>query len=246
VESPEDPIEQAEFTLPFTVDRPKAETVFRDWLKGLGWFRPSDLGSASRLESMRGLWWVGWVVDVDALVSWTADSDAGTGRADWAPHSGRVNMVLDDMVSSASRGFTEEETATLLESYDLSGESARPTETDADVVIEQFEVSRSHAREFVASEVERLVRQRLTRGVIPGNRFRNINAAVLARGLSTRRIGFPAWVVAYRYRKKLYRFVLSGQDPSCLMGGAPISVAKVVLSILGGIVGLLALLALVA
>jgi hypothetical protein len=243
LETPEDPLEQVEHTLPFTVDRVRAEAIFRDWLRGLGWFRPSDLRSRHRLESMRGLWWVGWVVDATALVSWTADSDAGTGRADWAPHSGRVTMTIDDMVSPASRGLTDSETERLLVSYDLSTAADEPVQSEDGAVVERFDVPRSHARRHVAAEIDRRVRSELVEGVIPGNRFRNVNAAVLARGVSTRRIGFPAWVIAYRYRRKLYRFVLSGQDPTCLMGDAPISAAKVVVAILGGIVGLLALLA---
>jgi hypothetical protein len=119
VEVPEDPIEQTEFFLPFTVDRATAESAYRRWLGGLGWFRPRDLVAASSLESVKPLWWVGWVFDSDATVSWTADSNAGARRADWAPHAGETGIEYRNVVVSASRGLTFEETDHLVSSYDI-------------------------------------------------------------------------------------------------------------------------------
>jgi hypothetical protein len=67
-----------------------------------------------------------------------------------------------------------------------------------------------------------------------------------ARRLVTRRLGFPAWVIAYRYRGVLHRCVLSGQDAACLVGDAPISVARVVLAVLAALLGVLGLAGLLA
>lgn len=245
VEAPEDPLEQAGWLVPFTVSRARAQEVFGEWLGSLGWFRPADLRSESRCESVQALWWVGWVFDVDVLVSWAADSDLGTGRADWAPHVGRTEMVFEDVVSPASRGLTEDEAVRLIESYDL--ETAVAGGLDGpDGSVERFEVRRSHARRHVASVISRLVEDRLRQGIIPGRKFRNVRAEVLARRLVTRRMGFPAWVIAYRYRGRLHRFVLSGQDPQCRVGDAPVSAGKVLLTILAAALGLMAILVLLA
>jgi hypothetical protein len=246
LEHPEDPLEQARLVLPFTVDRSRAEESFRQWQGSLGWFRPADLRSASRLESLRALWWVGWAFDVDSLVSWTADSDAGASRADWAPHAGQTELELDGIVVSASRGLTARETSRLLPSYDFGSARERGPGDDPEVVVEQFELRRAAARRHVRSELERLVAKRLQNGTIPGRRFRNIHTSVLARRLVTRRLGFPAWVIAYRYRSALYRCVLSGQDAACLVGDAPISVGRVLLAVLAAVVGCLALAGLLA
>lgn len=249
LELPGDPMEQAESVVPFTVDRARAEEVFRDWLGSLGWFRPADLRSASRLESMRALWWVGWVVSADALVSWTADSEVGAARADWAPHAGQTELQFEDIVVSASRGLTGEETACLLDSYDLSTARSMTTAGDADAVTEQFEVRRTVARRQVRSELRRLTAERLRNGVIPGRRIRNLHTSLLVSKLRTRRMGFPAWVIAYRYRGALHRFVLSGQDPACRLGDAPTSIARIAIAIaaaVGGLAVLIAMLALLA
>ncbi len=194
--------------------------------------------SASRLETMRPLMWVGWVFDAEAQVSWTADSDAATGRADWAPHAGQTRMHIDDVVGSASRGLTDQETIQLIGSYGLSTATAEPPDEPPDAVVEQFELPRSSARQRVRTLIRRLVAKRLQSGQIPGSRFRNLNTSIVLSGLTTRRVAFPAWVIAYRYRRRLFRFVLSGQDAECLMGEAPLSTAKIVLTILGAIAAL--------
>lgn len=244
VEVPEDPLEEAESFVPFAVDRPCAEAALGRWLGGLGWFRPSDLRTASRVESIRPLWWVAWAFDAEATVSWAADSDAGAGRADWAPHAGRQEMVFDGILVSASRGLTDAETAALEPSYGL--DSARPDHDGAPegVAVEAFDVPRSTARRRVLAAVEQLAGRRLTAGVIPGSRFRQVHTSILLRGLVTRRLALPAWVLAYRYRDRLHRAVISGQDEGRLLGTAPYSAPKIAAAVLLGVFALVVLLTL--
>lgn len=231
VEIPADPLEVAESFVPFAVDRGRAEAALRSWLGSLGWFRPGDLTATSRVESIRPLWWVAWAFDAAATVSWTADSDAAARRAEWSPHSGQLELTFDDLVVSASRGLAAAETTTLTPSYRL--EEARDDHHDAPVgvTIERFDVARSVARRQILGAIERTVEQRLRDGVIPGRKFRHVRTAILLRHLVTRRLALPAWVLAYRYRDRLYRLVLSGRDERVLLGSAPYSVLKIAATI---------------
>jgi len=242
VEVPEDPIEQTELFLPFTVVRAEAESAYRRWLGGLGWFRPRDLLAASSLESVKPLWWVGWVIDSDANVSWTADSDAGVRRADWAPHAGEAELEYRNVVVSASRGLTYEETDHLVTSYDIGSACGEPEGGGDAAVIERFDVQRSSARAQVMAMIERIAEHRLKRGHIPGTRFRNLHVSVLLRRLVRRRFAFPSYVLAYRYKGKLYRIVLSGQDDARILGSAPYSTARILLAVFGGLLAVATLL----
>jgi len=56
----------------------------------------------------------------------------------------------------------------------------------------------------------------------------------------TLRYAFPAYVIAYRYRGRLFRTVISGQDPTRILGRAPYSTWRIVGTI-GGILLALAL-----
>jgi len=226
VEHPADPMEEARFLLPFTVVRVQAEAAFRMWLHSLGWFRPGDLRTEARLETIQPLRWIGWVFDARADVSWAADTDHDTHRSDWAPHAGHTEITYDDVVVPASRGLTRGEISLLLPSYDLDTADGAVDLVD-DATLEQFDIPRSTARARLIEAVERVARRRLEERHLPGRRSRNLSVATVLRGLAARRFAFPAWVLAYRYKDRLYRTVLSGQDATCLKGEAPYSALRI-------------------
>jgi len=234
-----DPREQIESFVPFAVSHSEAKEAFKRWLSTLGFFRPSDLVSGATLESLQSIWWVGWSVDADALVSWTADSDFGKNRAKWAPHAGQAEMSFRRLLVPATRGLTRKETSFLAGTYRLDSAKPHPGLGGENTVIEQFEMVRSQARERVAAQIERMVRARVTGSCIPGTRFRKVHSSVLLRGLRTMRVAFPAHIIAYRYRGHLYRTVLSGQDDAAVMGSAPYSLFKIVGAIAVSFLGLL-------
>ncbi len=51
--------------------------------------------------------------------------------------------------------------------------------------------------------------------------------ATLLRGLNTRRLAFPAYIMAYSYRKRLYRAVISGQNADTMTASAPLSLVEI-------------------
>jgi hypothetical protein len=182
------------------------------------------------------------VFDADAIVSWAADSNHGSRRSAWAPHAGTATVVFDDILASASRGLAASEVDVLTRGYDLY--SARPNPQGADgATIEQFDVQRSHARKQVAQALEQMARQRVQQNEIPGTKFRKLQVSLVLQNLVTRRLSFPAYVMAYRYKGQLYRLVISGQDKTLLTGNAPYSQAKIAIVTLG-VVGLLAIIVL--
>ena len=238
VERPDDPLEEAHVLLPFTVDRPRARAAFRAWLGSLGWFRPGNLVSGTTLENLQALRWVGWVFDAHMTVSWAADTDRGAGRSDWSPHAGQVELEFDDVVVPATRGLTRRETDLLVSSFDLkSDDDAEDTVDDA--TVERFDVPRSAARKHLMEVSEALARKRVTANHIPGSRVRNLHTATMLRGLDTRRVAFPTWVFAYRYKDRLFRTVISGQDADCLVGEAPFSAAKITAAVVAAAAGVL-------
>lgn len=244
VEHPDDPLEDARQLIPFTVDRPQAESAFRAWLGTLGWFRPGDLVSSARLETIRPLRWVAWVFDAHATASWAADTDRDAQRADWAPHAGVAELEFDDVVVPATRGLSDAEATFLIPSYDLSWPPTRPDVVE-NAEVERFDVPRSTARRRLVAAVEELARKRLREGHVPGRRIRNLATSTVLRGLEARRAALPAWVLAYRYRGTLYRTVLSGQDPNRLLGSAPYSTTRILAAVAAGAALVLLLLALV-
>ena len=216
-----------------------AESALGPWFGGLGFLRPSDLRSTARVEGLKPIWWVGWVFDADALVSWAADSDAGSRRSAWAPHAGQTQLSFDRILVSASRGLSDDETTALVPSYRLDQGSVDAGNHEG-MLVEQFDVQRSEARGKILDAAAATAASRVQASEIPGNRFRNVHVELLLRGLKTRRCAFPAYVLAYRYRGNLFRAVVSGQDSSYVTGSAPYSFWKIALLLLGA-AGLVAL-----
>ena len=242
-----DPEEQIEQRLPFKVRLEQAMEIYREWISRQGFFRPFNLPSAARLESLHAIWWAGWVVNVSARATWTADSDTGAQKAKWAPHAGELQREFTGLIIPATRGLTADECAGLLHTYDVSGGASDGENRPAEAAVERFEMQRSFARATIVAAIQRLMERCIQAGEIPGRRFRNLHASIQLRKLGTRRVGFPAYVIAYRYRGKLFRTVISGQDGRCVIGEAPRSWGKLALAILAaalafaGLVGMLRL-----
>jgi hypothetical protein len=234
LENLEDPPEQVETFLPFTVKPQEAREALRRWLASLGWFRPGDLVSASRVDALKPLLFVAWVVDGDVLLSWTADSNVGGRKASWAPHSGETELAFDQLVVSASRGLAQDEVEALAPSYRVATGRDAPAPLDG-LVSEAFDVQRSQARARIVEGIEATAARKVEQGLCPGSSHRNVHVSALLRKLVTRRAALPAYVLAYRYKDRLYRAVVSGQDASFVTGKAPWSVAKLALVVLAGL-----------
>ncbi|WP_437785801.1 zinc ribbon domain-containing protein [Sorangium sp. So ce1097] len=234
LEQPVDPVEQADWLVPFGVTPEQADQALRQWMSTLGFFRPSDLGRAATVEGLHPLWWAGWIVNVDALVSWTADSNAGARRSPWAPHAGQTELPFRGLLVSASRGLSLDEARELGPRFRLdrtvpAAQRAGQQLGPPDAVVEQFDAQRSAARKILSERIADTAEEALRRGVIPGSTFRNVHVAVLLRALETRRVALPSYVLAYRYKGRSYRAVVHGQDAGCVTGAAPIAWGKVAL-----------------
>jgi len=234
VERVEDPIEQTGWWGNLSVDVNQAHGALQQWFGGLGFLRPSDLSQSASIEALKPLWWVAWVFDATASVSWTADSNAGSIRSAWAPHAGKCELQFDHIVVGASRGLSYQETSALIPGYQLNqGVNTAPQIEGA--VVEQFDVQRSEARGRIIDAATAIALQQMQAKQIPGTRHRNIKVELTLRGLRTRRCAFPAYVLAYRYRNKLYRAVINGQNASYVTGRAPYSFWKISAIIVGGL-----------
>jgi hypothetical protein len=240
IEQPVDPIEAARLRVPFTVDRAAAEAALRGWLGSRGWFAPRALAGDAVFESLTSLSWAAWLVNAEARVAWTADSDAGAQRSAWAPHAGEASLWFRDIVVPASRGLREVEARLLIPYYDLSrmvpvdrGVEGAPEAVSGampgampEAMIERFDAQRSAARRHVQDRIAALAQVRIEPR-IPGRRYRNVHVACLLERQTTKRIALPAWILAYRYRGTPYRAIVHGQRAEVVFGRSPIDWSKV-------------------
>ncbi len=243
IEQPIDPVEVASLRVLFAVDRESAVEALRSWLGNRGWFAPKTLRDEAVIETLQPLCWAAWSVDASAQVAWTADSDEGAHRSDWAPHAGQLAITLDRIIVPASRGLRADECAQLVPYYDLSrvvAIAADPELPEMPERIESFDAQRSAARRQIHDALEGVAKMRV-RSVIPGRRFRNIHISCLLEQQTTDRVALPAWVLAYRYRGTPYRAIVHGQQRQIVVGSSPVDRRKVAMLVLALAAAILAI-----
>lgn len=222
-----------EFLIPFAFDRAAAETHLRQWL-GSSFWHPNDLRAGAELTDLRAVYIPFWVFATHVSTHWTADSSQVPwgANASWYPVSGHRTGEYQDLWVPAGAGLNPAETNALFP-YDLR-EVVDPKEVDlADVLVEQFSLSRRYARPLAQQRLESFETAAVATS-IPGS-HRNVHVNCLMTGATSRPGLVPVYVLAYRYKGTLYRYVVNGQTGRST-GSSPVSLAKV-----GGVIGLAAL-----
>jgi len=210
--------------IPFELTFPEVETHFRQYLSR-SLFRPSDLLTEGTLVSARAVFVPCWAFSANTHTYWTADTDVlpPGSRGDWRPLFGEHRGRYDDMLIAASRVLREEEFRSI-GYFDFNrAQEIRPEILEKSFV-EVFTVPRKYARRWAVEEIHRLEADNCRRLYLSGN-IRNLRVNVRITHLTGRPVLLPVWVLAYRYRGKLYRFLVNGQTGQ-VGGEVPISWAK--------------------
>ena len=214
----------ADGVVPFVVTRDQAVATMRTWL-GQGFWRPGDLATEAAVVAMTPIYVPYWVFEADTHTYWTADSSQTPpgARADWFPVCGDHEGSYSGMLVGASGALTPAETAALCP-FDLST-AVPPDKVDlANITFERFTVPRKYARPMASQGLESLEKQACEQYV--AGKCRNLNVNVRIMNLASRPMLVPVWIMAYRYRDQVFRFLANGQTGRA-SGQAPVSYRKI-------------------
>lgn len=229
--------------IPFALSRDDAQRALRQWL-GTGYWRPGDLARTAQIENLQPVYVPYWVFEARTSTYWTADtSHAPAGsRSGWLPISGEHRGEYAGLMVGASGALTPAETNQIAP-FDLAS-AVTPDRVDLDnAIFEQFRVQRKYARPLAQAGLEQL-EAAACRPYVPGN-CRNLKVNVLLEGLTSEPVLFPVFVMAYRYRDQVFRFLVNGQTGRAT-GTAPTSWSKIAMVTAIVVLGVLAALAAVA
>jgi predicted RNA-binding Zn-ribbon protein involved in translation (DUF1610 family) len=215
--------------VPFQLDRQKAEATMRAWL-GRGFWRPGDLAQEANVVKMTPVYVPYWVFQATTHTYWTADTSQTPigARGDWYPLSGEHRGRYAGMLIGASGALTPRETAEICP-FDLAA-GRPPEEVDLEnVTVEQFSLLKKYARPLARQGLEQSEAETCESRYVPG-RARNVHVNVRIESMSSEPTLLPVWIMAYRYRDKLFRFLINGQTGRS-SGQAPISLTKILLAV---------------
>jgi hypothetical protein len=238
--------------LPFQVDQDQAVKLFRQWL-GRGFFRPNPVKKIAKdaRAKVQGVYLPFWTFDAYTSSQWRAEAgyyyyetesywatdDEGkrvrrtrqVQRVRWEPAAGFLPLSFDDVLvpaaTSLERDMVERvypfDTKALVP-YDpgfLSGWGAEAYTVDLrDAWVTGQEIIQGRVRQACAREV-------------PGDTQRNLRVDTAFSNMTYKHVLFPVWIASYRYRDKIYHFLVNGQTGE-VQGQAPISWIKVALVVI--------------
>jgi hypothetical protein len=224
--------------VPFRLSQDDAIAAMRSWL-GRGWFRPGDLSQQAAVVEMRPVYVPYWVFEAQTHTYWTADtSETPPGaRGDWYPVAGEHRGSYAGVLVGASGALSPAETSQICP-FDISA-GLPPEQVDLDnITVEQFAVPRKYARPLARAGVEQHEAETCQASYVPG-RARNVHVNVRIESLLGEPVLLPVWIMAYRYKDRVYRFLVNGQMGRAT-GTAPHSLLKI------GVAAALAILAALA
>lgn len=245
---------QPESVVPFGVARATAEERFKFWIAKL-WFRPSDLKHKAQIADLRGVYVPFWTFDCHVASSWTAQAgyyyyvtvsrtvtvngktetrQVQERRIRWESASGSRADRWDDHLVCASKGLPDDLAADV---SDFETSALRPYDAAflLGFLAESYAIDLRAAWDRAEAQITDAQTARCA-GDVPGDTHRFLRARHRVSETTFKHVLLPVWVAAFRYRDKVFRFLVNGQTGK-VAGNAPYSVWK----ILGLVVLILAL-----
>lgn len=207
--------------LPFNVSEAEAQQVLREAV-GKGFWRPPDLSEKAVITNMVPVYVPYWVFGADVFTYWTADTSQTPFGAsgDWYPLSGEHRARYQGVLVGASGALTPNETSQLCP-FDME-QAIDPAEADLEnFTVEQFNVARKYARPMAKSGLESLERRTIDAQYVPPS-SRNVKVNLRIHNMHSEPILLPVWIMAYRYKDELFRFLINGQSGKST-GQGPVS-----------------------
>ncbi len=231
---------------PFKVKQKEAIDAFNKWMKKL-WFLPSKTKEYAKPDKLQGIYTPYWTYDASTVTSYSGqrgddyqvnetytDSNGETKnrtvtKTRWTSVSGTVYLNFDDILIVGSKSLPQKQVNALkpwhlneLIPYDrkfLSGFKSEGYERD---VKQGFESAKSIMEPDIASKI---------RKDIGGDKQRINSKHIQYNNVTFKHVLLPIWVSSYRFKDKVYRFVVNGQTGK-VKGQRPVSVMKIVLLVL--------------
>lgn len=240
-----------ESLIPFKIDQDTALSKFRQWL-GRGWFRPNavkQIARGAQTHRLHGVYLPFWTFD--ALTSSWWEAEAGyyyyeterytvvedgkrvtktrqVRKIRWEPASGAHQQVFDDVLVYATKSVDQK---ILQKIYPFDTKALVPYQPQylSGWAAEEYQIPLKEgwtlAQQIMNEQIRAACAQK-----IPGDTYRNLTVDTAYANVTYKHVLFPVWIASYRYRNKLYHFMVNGQTGE-VQGQAPISWIKVLIAI---------------
>lgn len=253
------PLEQSgrqrpEFVIGFNITPEQAAERFYRWIGKSNWFRPGDLARRVVTEKKHGIYLPFWHFSMAAESRWSAkigeywyrtetytvkDSKGNRVRktrrvreTEWFPLRGRYRRYYFGHLVAGTKSISEKE-AQSIQPFQLSALDRYRPYFLAGWMAEEYSIPRETALKHCKAEF-RNQQARLIQRFLPGDTHSQLQIDTQLDVNGSDLVLLPVYVLSYRYRDHLYRFLVNGQT-GAVIGEKPWSswrIAVVVLVVL--------------
>lgn len=247
-----------EFVIGFAVSAEAALEKFRTWIGSNSWFRPGDLARRRIEDKLQGVYLPFWSFSMLARSRWHAEIGEYWYRTEtyrtyengqwvtrtrtvreteWWPLSGRHHEYYSGYLVSGSRGLPQRE-AERIKPFHLAAAKRYQPRYLAGWSCEEYSIQREAALAVCQQEFRRREQQAVA-AFLPGDTHRGLRVETAFSHVQSDLVLLPIYILSYRYRDKIYRFLVNGQT-GAVAGDKPVSAVRVLLFVLGILLLLLA------
>ncbi len=236
--------------LPFKINKRSASDEYKKWIKKL-WFAPNALKKNARQSKIHGMYLPHWTYDADTHTYYTGErgedyqetesytDDDGNEqtrtvtRTEWYSVSGNVAELFDDVLVVASKTlpvkYVDE-----LEPWDLENLIPYDSKYLSGFRAESYQVDLEEGFDVAKNKMEVVIRSNVRRD-IGGDHQRVHTLDTGYNDITFKHLLLPVWISAYKYNKKLYRFMVNARTGE-VQGERPYSWIKITLAVLLAII----------
>lgn len=243
--------QRPEFIIGFAITSQQAKEKFYTWLKDNAWFRPGDLAEQSIAEKQRGVYLPFWHFSMFAQSTWAArigeywyrtetytvkDSQGRSQtrtrqvrETEWFPLQGEHHRYYFGYLFPATRGISLQESRSI-QPFQLSALVRFRPHFLAGWMAEEYSIDGNSASQKAIDEFRQRQQQEIAY-FLPGDEQSglNVNTQLTVNGSDL--ILLPVHVLSYRYRDKVFRFLVNGQTGQ-IAGEKPVSGSRIMILIL--------------
>lgn len=237
--------------LPFKVTDREAKDGYRKWIARL-WFAPGELKKRATLDvAVTGMYLPFWTYDASTTSFYTGErgvyyyvtetrrttNSEGKSveervevrKTRWSVAMGTVWESFDDVLIPATRSLPEK-LARALEPWDLPNLVPYRDEYLSGYLAESYQVDLAQGFEEAKAIMDGAIRAAVCRD-IGGDEQRILAVKTRHDGVTFKHVLLPVWLSAYRYKNKVYRFMVNARTGE-VQGERPWSATKITLLIL--------------
>lgn len=227
----------------FKIDAQRAGANFKNWLNRK-WFCPGDAKKKAQPEAFNGVYLPYWTFDADTSSQYNGEygryrtrkvKDRTVRYTEWhSTHGVHHEFINDELVSGTDPNRQEMSIFSLAEPFNTEDNLVYKPEYVSGFVAERYSVGLKAAWEKAKGIIAGKLRRSIADKIVRENRAdtsRVHSVITTYLNIKYKYLLLPVWVSTFKYKNKMYRFVVNGQTGK-VGGHTPISALRVAIAVI--------------